>query len=61
LAKAVQFARNGIKSKDALHIACAIEAGCTYFLTTDDGILKKMTNHSEIIVLNPIDFIRTIE
>jgi len=25
----------GIKNGDALHIACAIECGCEYFITTD--------------------------
>jgi len=28
---------SGIKEFDALHIACAIEAECDYFITTDDG------------------------
>ena len=28
-----------IHQKDAIHIACAIEAGCDYFITTDDIIL----------------------
>ena len=38
-----------------LSIACAAEAKCDYFLTTDIGILKK--NIDIIKVLNPIDFI----
>ena len=61
LYKATKFANEGLKAKDALHIACAIEAGCKYFLTTDDSILKKMLNQSEIAVINPIDFIKIIE
>ncbi len=45
----------GLKTKDAIHVACASEAGCDYFLTTDLGILKKSI---EIIkVINPIEFI----
>ena len=51
----------GLKPKDALHIACAKEAGCHYFLTTDDIILKRMTDKKGILVLNPIDFIKLIE
>jgi len=47
----------GIKSKDAVHLACAIETRCDYFLTTDDGILKKKDQINSIIVINPIDFI----
>ncbi|MDX1961233.1 MAG: PIN domain protein [Leptospiraceae bacterium] len=35
------FMKLGIKKKDSLHIACAIEGGCKYFLTTDDKILLK--------------------
>ena len=29
----------GIKSKDALHIACSVEAQCDYFITTDKRLL----------------------
>lgn len=61
LAKAVNFTKKGLKAKDALHIACAIEAGCDYFLTTDDLILKKMVGNSEIIAVNPTDFIKVID
>ena len=49
---------HGLKNKDALHIACAIAAKCAYFLTTDKGVLNKQL--SEIIVINPIDFVRNI-
>ena len=48
----------GLKAKDAIHIACAAETRCDYFLTTDIGILKK--NIEIIRVRNPIDFIREI-
>jgi len=51
--------QKGIKKKDALHIACAIKANCDYFLTTDKKILNK--NISEIIIINPVDFIRRME
>jgi predicted nucleic acid-binding protein len=47
-----------IKRKDALHIACAIEAECEYFLTTDRKILNK--NVAEIKVINPLDLIRQL-
>ena len=42
VARASEFTRNGVKSKDALHIACAIEGKAEYFLTTDDKLLKKL-------------------
>ena len=48
----------GVKKKDALHIACAIEAKCDYFLTTDKKLLK--TSFDEIIVTSPIDFIKIL-
>jgi predicted nucleic acid-binding protein len=46
----------GIKSKDALHVACAMEARCGYFLTTDDSIIKKLGGFDGIQVLNPVAF-----
>jgi predicted nucleic acid-binding protein len=49
----------GIKKKDALHIACAIKAGCHYFLTTDKKILH--TTFKEITVINPLDFVQMLE
>jgi predicted nucleic acid-binding protein len=50
---------NGIKTKDALHIACAITANCHYFLTTDKKILHAV--FEEITVINPLDFIKILE
>jgi len=47
----------GLKSKDALHVACAIEATCDYFITTDEGIIRKLINFEQITVINPIQFI----
>jgi len=51
-----EIMQKNIKQKDALHIACAIKAGCAYFLTTDRKILNK--NIPEIKLINPLDFIR---
>ena len=44
--------KKGIKVKDALHIACAVEANADFFITTD----KKLTNTviPEIKVINPL-------
>ena len=49
----------GIKSNDALHIACAIEQHCDYFITTDKELTSKNVNGVKII--NPIDFVRETE
>jgi len=51
----------GLKSKDALHVACAIEAAADYFITTDDSTIKKLRDFSEIRVVNPLDFINCME
>lgn len=46
----------GVKMKDAYHVACALEAECRYFLSTDDRLLRKY-NSDKILMLNPVDFI----
>ena len=51
----------GVKNKDALHVACAIEAGCNYFLSTDDSLLQKLSGLDKIKVLNPISFLTVLE
>ncbi|MCK5197121.1 MAG: PIN domain protein [Spirochaetales bacterium] len=51
----------GIKALDSLHISCAIEQNCNYFLTVDKGILKKAEYIKEIEVLSPIEFIIEME
>lgn len=50
----------GLKSKDALHIACALEAGADYFITTDDWLIKKASALDKIQVVDPLDFINRI-
>jgi predicted nucleic acid-binding protein len=59
--KAEQYKKQGLKSKDALHIACAIESKCDYFITTDDHIISKMDDDKLIQVLNPLNFIQIEE
>ena len=53
--------KSGVKNKDALHVACAIEAGCNYFLSTDDSLLQKLSGLDKIKVLNPISFLTVLE
>jgi len=50
----------GIKNKDAIHLACAIESECDFFITTDDVILKRYTGKS-IKVCSPIEFVTVYE
>jgi predicted nucleic acid-binding protein len=51
----------GLKAKDALHVASAIEGNANYFLTTDDKILKKLSKFPEIKVIDPIEFVKVID
>ena len=61
VARASEFTLHGVKSKDALHIACAIEGKAEYFLTTDDNLLNKLAKTKELIVINPVNFIPILE
>ena len=60
LEKAKDLNQKGVRSKDALHIACAISAGCKYFLTTDDKILNKNEIIEELAITDPIGFIKEV-
>jgi predicted nucleic acid-binding protein len=51
----------GIKAKDALHVACAVCMKCSYFITTDMILIKKLRNFELLRVVNPIDFINQLE
>ncbi len=58
LETAERFDRMGVRSKDALHLACAVAMKCDYFLTTDDQLVKKASGVTEIKVTDPVSFIR---
>ena len=58
IGKAERFHQMGIKSKDSIHLACAISMQCEYFLTTDDELIKKASGIKEIKVTDPISFIK---
>ena len=47
----------GVKPKDALHLASAEKANCDVFLTTDKGILKKVSVLGQMKIVNPVQFI----
>ena len=49
----------GIKTADAYHVACAVLAKSDYFLTTDDRLLKYLSD--TIMIVNPTEFIRIWE
>ena len=54
--RAREIMETGIKEKDAIHVACAIEAGCDYLISTDHRLLKYRSE--KIKLVNPIDFVR---
>ena len=58
LQRATILAGMGLKAKDAVHLACAIAGASTYFVTTDDDILKRRQDVHDITVLDPTAFVR---
>ncbi|MDR0963261.1 MAG: hypothetical protein LBM60_01425 [Clostridium sp.] len=50
---------HGIKTKDALHIACSIHSNFDYFITTDKKLLNKSIEGIKIV--SPIDFVSETE
>ena len=58
LQHANRLAGMGLKAKDALHIACAIAGACSYFVTTDDDILKRRSDVHDITLIDPTAFVR---
>jgi predicted nucleic acid-binding protein len=61
LHQAKEIMNRGVRAIDALHLACAITAGCEYFLTTDDMIVRRMQGFARIDVINPTRFIIEVE
>ena len=59
IAKACEIAKMNLKSKDSLHLACAMEAHSDFFITTDDRILNKP--FIGIVVTDPVNFVRIME
>ena len=59
LQRGKEIMKHDIKSNDALHIACAIEKECDYFITTDNKLTNKTIEGIKII--NPINFVLETE
>ncbi len=59
--EALKLQNLGLKSKDALHVACAVKAGADYFITTDKELLKKLRGYNHILVVNPVNFLMDSE
>lgn len=55
--RALELEDYGFKAKDALHVASAEQAKCDWFLTTDNGILKRASAAKNMRIANPTQFI----
>ena len=60
LSLAKVFLEGGFKKYDSLHIACALMGNAEYFITTDDGILRKSNLIEKIKIIDPIGFIKEV-
>ncbi|MCK9304264.1 MAG: hypothetical protein M0P27_02565 [Bacteroidales bacterium] len=60
LSLAKLFLKCGFKKYDSLHIACALTGNAKYFITTDDGVLRKSSLIEKMQVMDPIDFIKEV-
>ena len=59
LSLARDFQQKGrLASKDAVHIACAHYAGCMFFITCDDVLIRRAKRLKlDMNVINPVDYI----
>ncbi len=57
-----EFESRGIKSRDSIHLACALKGKAKYFLTCDDKLIKKASELDiNIKIINPLRFIENME
>jgi hypothetical protein len=61
LRQATELVAGSLRPKDALHVACAIVSHRTFFVTTDDLIVKKMLTSKQIAVVNPTQYLIEVE
>ncbi|HXK28464.1 MAG TPA: PIN domain-containing protein [Candidatus Binatia bacterium] len=53
-----------LKPRDAIHVACAQFAGCDFFITCDDVLIKRASRGDrrsvlQVPIVNPVEFIRS--
>jgi predicted nucleic acid-binding protein len=59
IVRAGDFEAKGLKALDALHLSCAEYAGCDYFVTCDDDVLRSSPDAGPTIV-GPEELIRRV-
>jgi predicted nucleic acid-binding protein len=57
-ARARQLAAEGLKALDAVHVACAEAAGCAYFVTCDDRLIRRY--RGPMVPVDPASLVRVI-
>jgi predicted nucleic acid-binding protein len=57
--KAKKYMEQGLRQKDAAHLASAVQARGDYFITVDKKILNKSIK--EITVIDPVNFLRRLQ
>jgi len=57
--RAEEMIKTGVKTKDAYHVACAIESKSRYLITVDKRLLKYKTQ--DIIICSPLQFLDYLE
>jgi predicted nucleic acid-binding protein len=61
--RALELEKLGFRSFDALHIACAEKGGADVLLTTDDNLLRKALQKSDVLKIkleNPIKWLMEV-
>jgi predicted nucleic acid-binding protein len=61
LSKSREYMKIGMRHKDAVHLACAVESKCDYIITTDRKFFNKNKYVTEIEIVNPVTFILETE
>ena len=62
LAKSEEMEQSHINGNDAVHLACALEADCAYFVTCDDRLIRRSASLDfRMVVCDPLEFIRKEE
>ena len=64
LTRAAQLRGLGFKAFDGLHLACAEQAKCDVFLSTDDRLLRlsrRVADQLTIRVENPVDWVLEVQ
>lgn len=61
--RALELEKLGFRSFDALHIACAEKGGADVLLTTDDNLLRKALQKSDVLKIrleNPVKWLMEV-